>query len=124
MNSLLSQPKLSFLERLGAWLILCFLAFLTLLNLYLNEIELPKETGHIHETGTAIVEVMIKGAVEHPGTYQVQKGAFVEEVLALACPLDNADLKRVNQQSKILRRRTIQVRTKKSNSGQRKKRQS
>lgn len=105
-----NTTKLSFQERLGAWLIVCFFCFLTLFNIYLDEPKLPKETGKDHYTGISLIEVIIKGAVKHPGVYQVQKGTLVKDVLALASPLENANLKRIKQQNKILRRRTIHIR--------------
>ncbi|MGA8164252.1 MAG: SLBB domain-containing protein [Waddliaceae bacterium] len=112
-HKIATRPTLTSIERLGAWLIVCFFTFLTVLNLYLRETELPRKTGDAHEMGISLIEVTVKGAVKHPGVYQVEKGALVEEVLAVADPLDDADLKRMKMESKILRRRTIQVRVRK-----------
>lgn len=43
------------------------------------------------------LEIYVMGAVRNPGSYQMQKGAKMEALLALAEPLDQADLRKINR---------------------------
>jgi hypothetical protein len=102
------SPNLPFYERLAASLIISFLVFLVLFNLWADDPELPG-TGTPYTPKPPLIEVVIQGAVQHPGTYQVKKGTTVQEALELARPLENANPGRIKLDSKILRRRVINL---------------
>lgn len=103
------QTKLPLHERIAACLIILFILFLTTLNLYFDEGELPP-AEILPQTTIPLVEVTIEGALEHPGVYRVKKGSTVQEAIALAKPLETANLRRIKLDSKITRRRKIIVR--------------
>lgn len=103
------KPKLPFYERLAACLIICFIVFLVVLNIYLDEGKIPDTKTPIRQVNNLLVQVTIEGAVKHPGVYQVSKGSTVLEALQLAEPLEEANFKRIKLDSKIMRRRTIKV---------------
>lgn len=104
-----TKPKLTFYERLTGCLLISFIAFLVLLNLYLDEKKLPETTAPAHYPNNPLIEVAVEGAVQYPGIYQIKKGSCVQEVLELAQPKEEANLKRFKRNTKIMRRRTIKV---------------
>lgn len=104
------KPALPFHEHFAAWMLICFIVFLTIMNLCFYDGQLPKNMAPPYNPTSALIEVNIEGAVKYPGLYQVKKGTFVSEVLELAQPLEEANLKRIKLDSKITRRRTIRIR--------------
>lgn len=59
-----------------------------------------------HHTLAPEIEVTVRGAVQKPGSYQVKRGATVEEVLSQAVPMSNADMRKIKR-DKILRQGQI-----------------
>lgn len=62
--------------------------------------------GGREKIGWEGLEVHVMGAVSKPGSYQMEKGAKMSELLALAEPLVEADLRRINREASL---RTGQV---------------
>jgi hypothetical protein len=103
------SPSLPNYERTAACLLVIAVVFFSLINIYLDEGEIPETTGETVYVVPPFVEISIKGAVAKPGVYQVKKGTLVQEVLQMADPLPTANLKKIKQDSKIIRRRTIDI---------------
>src|SRR5262245_42016208 len=55
------------------------------------------------------IEVVIEGAVEHPGKRLVKRGTFVADALKLASPLPEADLTGFKSTSKVRKNQVIKV---------------
>lgn len=62
-----------------------------------------------HHTLAQEVEVTVEGAVEKPGSYQVQRGATLREVLSQAVPTRHADLKRLKLDKTVRQGQVIKV---------------
>jgi len=99
-------------ERVTACLLIVSLALAIALNLYLNEGKLPDPAGGPAYPVSPFIEITVKGAVAQPGTYQVEKGTPIAQVLEWAKPLENADLRAIKQNKAITRRRTINIKEK------------
>jgi hypothetical protein len=102
------KPTLPFHERFAAWLIVSIVVFLTVLNVLFHEAKIP-ESDYQHHLVNPLIEITIEGAVENPGTYQIQKGILVRQALDLAKPLPEANLSKIKLDSPINRRRVIKV---------------
>lgn len=55
------------------------------------------------------IEVLIKGAVDHPGVYRIPPGMPMKDLLALAAVRENGDLRRYRPDSLIKKTRLIHV---------------
>jgi hypothetical protein len=55
------------------------------------------------------VHVWVEGAVERPGGYHVAKGSKIQDVLLLAKPAQNADLKKISPAKKIKEGQVIKI---------------
>ncbi|NGX41775.1 MAG: hypothetical protein K940chlam7_00047 [Chlamydiae bacterium] len=108
-----NKPKLPFYERLAACLIVSFTVALIVMNFYLDEGKLPDVESPVHNTNQSLIQITIEGAVKNPGLYQVEKGTLVQDALQLAQPKEEANLKQIKLDSKVVRRRTIKVPSKK-----------
>jgi hypothetical protein len=98
---------------LHEWLIVCLLVTamlsLALMTLWHNSNHLPPtHAPHILQE----IRVSIQGAVKNPGTYTFKKGATWGDILALAAPLLEADLRKIKMERKLKHEQTIQVRFK------------
>lgn len=69
----------------------------------------PKHYSEPHYVYDQKIQVRIEGAVELPGTYELGKGAKVEDLLFLAKPAVNADLKKIVLTRKVRDGQTIHV---------------
>jgi hypothetical protein len=104
------KPSLPFYERLFALGVVGFFLFMIGLNSYLSDGGLPKETGEPRFISNPLIEVNIEGKVKRPGTYQVRKGSSLRELVELAEPDEDANLKRMKLDSPITRRRKLVIR--------------
>lgn len=68
-------------------------------------------SGSIHYLVAQQIEVTITGAVEHPGSFQMPTGSRVADLLERAKPLPEANLSKVNLNSKLRDGRTIKIPT-------------
>ncbi len=102
------KPALPFHERLLALGLAGFFICLVVLNLMLDEGQLTP--GVEHYPKNPLIEISVEGKVHKPGTYQVEKGTRVAQVILLSEPYEDANLKRLNLEAMITRRRKIVVR--------------
>lgn len=70
---------------------------------------MPTSIAPSHKVGRQSITVTIRGAVHHPGEYELPVGSLVTDLLKLAEPLPNANLKRINTQSKLRNGRDIWI---------------
>ena len=104
--------KLPNYERTAACFLIIAILFVMGLNFYLDEGTIPEPSQEPHYVVSPYIEVTVKGAVAKPGVFQVTKGTLVEEVIQMAEPLETANLKTIKLDSKITRRRTINIKLK------------
>lgn len=71
-------------------LLMAVLTWITHQQWFLDTPEALSQPLYTHE---GKIYVFIEGAVEFPGSYQLDKGSTIENALALAKPTENADLK-------------------------------
>lgn len=95
-------------ERTTAILLILLFLFASALNIYRDRSDAPPVDPGTH-IAEPYIEITITGAVKKPGTYQVPKGTPTIEAIRQAEPFDNANLKKITEQSKITRRRTIDI---------------
>lgn len=101
------QPALPYYERLLALgLAGCFI-FITILNLMLDEGEVPDRLGEPHYLKNPLIEISIEGKVQKPGTYQVEKGSSLKAAIELADPLPDAKLNKNQLNAVVQRRRKV-----------------
>ena len=103
------KPALPFHERLFALVVAGVFINIIFLNYWFSEQEVVIDKRHPHFTKSPFIEVIVEGRVKKPGTYQVKKGTLVGEVVNMAIPEEDANLKRVKLDSRITRRRKIKI---------------
>jgi len=88
----LDKPSLPLHEWLAVASILALMAaFMAITTIQRNHYSpSPHNLNEIQE-----IEVSIKGAVEKPGTYRVQQGTLLKELLQQAIPMENSNLSRL-----------------------------
>lgn len=93
-----AQPRLPAHEWAAVITFLTILAFIAVLNLWVNrrdsQLSLPNHT-------TNVVTITIEGAVLNPGTYKVQKGEKLSSIMEKAGLLHDADVSSLNLQSSL-----------------------
>lgn len=62
-----------------------------------------------HHLVSQEIEVFVEGAVKHSGVFKMQRGATVEEVLSIAKPQPEANLKKLKMKSKLRNGQRIRV---------------
>lgn len=96
-------PQLYVHEWLAVALIAGFLLLLTLIvicrrgDTHLFE---EKENSKLHYLKPQTIDLYIDGAVAKPGSYQVKIGTLTRDVIAMAEPLPEADLRKIRPTSK------------------------
>lgn len=83
---------------------LSIMAYVTKGNVGDNNRSLP---SFLSKSGK--IEILIEGAVAYPGIYYLPSGIVMEDVLLLAQPVSNADLRRFNLKASIKKGRIIKV---------------
>lgn len=94
------------------WLAIASILFLIAVFVALSRHDdtvIPASIAHPHKVGRQSITVTIRGAVHHPGEYELPIGSLVSDLLKLAEPLPSANLKRVNIQSKLRNGRDIWI---------------
>lgn len=81
---------------------------------FLSSPPLIVQQGPAHSLVSDAFEIYVQGCVENPGACQVQKGCTLAEVLLLAKPLPEADLRRLNGGAKVRHHQVIKVPAKKA----------
>lgn len=89
--------------------LICLLSVLTVITSGKDHSTLPKHLHAPHFLINEEIEVWIEGAVEHPGSYKLKKGARLEELLSLALLKSDADLAKVKRKSKMKNGQTITI---------------
>lgn len=98
-------------EWLAIVMIIGLLLSLTLITLYSNNTSQVDTVGAPHYVIDQEIEVIVQGAVENPGSYQVKRGALIHDVIALAKPLPEANLKSIKQDRKVRKGQVITVKS-------------
>lgn len=101
---------LPFHEKAVALLLMLVFLLATAVNLYHDSGEMPSVADPA-QTVEPYIEISITGAVRKPGNYQVPKGTLTIDAIKMAEPLEDANLKKINNHSKILRRRNIHIKS-------------
>ena len=105
----MQRPVLPFYERVFAMVVAGFFISIVFLNYWFSEREIIVDKQHPYFTQSPFIEVVVEGRVKKPGTYQVEKGALVRDVVEMASPEKDAKLNRIKLDSKITRRRKIKI---------------
>ena len=105
----MEKQKLPLHEWLAVLTIILALLLLIVVTTFQGSGTLPETTGEPHYLVAQEVEVTVEGAVENPGTYILKKGAQVKDVLELAKPVPQADLRKINPEVKLRDGRILKV---------------
>lgn len=105
----MEKPGLLVHEWLSIAAIIGLLAILTALSCFSIPTSLPPDTAHPHYISEPTIEVCVEGAVAHPGKIRVEKGSTLRQVLEQAILLPEADVKRLNLESKVRRNKVIKI---------------
>jgi hypothetical protein len=108
----MQNNKLSLQERLASIAILQFFIVLTAI-VAINQRESLPRTNTFDQKPTKIT-ISVTGACWYPGDYQVTKGTLLQDVLALATPYPEANLKGLKLEVKQLRDRKLVINQKKT----------
>lgn len=114
MTPFSSYLPLSLYERIFLVLLLSTFLFFAVLSYRGTSTEISAHAWTPHAMKALTVEVTIQGAVKYPGTYAIERGATVDDLLKKAIPLPEADLRRVKTTSKITQHKKITIPCKKS----------
>lgn len=96
-------------EWLAVIAIMGFLIMLTALSMLGSGDLEDLDLGAPHHLKPQFFEVLIQGAVTKPGSYQVPVEARIKEIVALAEPSPEADLKGIKATSKVRNGQVINV---------------
>jgi len=69
----------------------------------------PPIASFTHDLNNQTVHVTVKGAVRQEGSYELKKGALMEDVLALAEPLPEAELSKLKLESRLRNNQVVKV---------------
>jgi hypothetical protein len=83
-------------ERLAAIVVCLFFGLIVTFNGFSRRPPSLQELGAPHWVASQMVEVSIRGAVDAPGTYLLPQGAKVSDLLQIAKPIPQANLKRLD----------------------------
>lgn len=108
-QSLNDTPKrLPTHEWFAIVIIIGLLFTLTLITMFSNN-NSDVALGIPHHVVDQEIVVFIEGAVEKPGPYQVRRGTLVQDVVELAKPLPDANLKALKLERKVRKNQVIKV---------------
>lgn len=107
-NSVATTQRLPIHEWLAVVVIIFTFLLLTIISLSNYEKAITETELVAHSQ--PLIEITVEGAVKFPGTYQVEKGTPILEVINQAEPLPTADLKRFTAANKAVRKRKIILR--------------
>lgn len=77
-----------------------------------TQVIVPKhrpEASQIHLIQDNQIEASISGAVEKPGLYSLKRGSTTQDLIALAKPLRNAQISKINLHAKLTQGRHIKI---------------
>lgn len=101
-------PSLALHEWMAVVVIIGFFVSLTVISLANTE-SIAQPQGELHYLKAQAYEVFVQGAVEAPGSYRVDAGSKVKDIVALAKPLPDADLRRFRGESKAREGQVINI---------------
>lgn len=108
-NSPSLPPQLPAREWIAVVVLLLFMMGLVALVLFSQEDALPESLLPPHYCVSQELEVIIEGAVAHPGAYQMPKGSLLKDLFAKAEPIPEADLSRMKAERKLRQGQIIRV---------------
>lgn len=103
------KPHLPVHEWMAVLTILLFLGTLTLCIVFSPKQTAPSSTTPPHFMVDQNIEVIIEGAVEHPGVHTLARGAKISDLLKKAIPLPEADLKTIKTERELRSGQTVKV---------------
>jgi len=106
----IEEPALPIHERVFALVVVGFFLLMISLNFWSLEKEIIVDRKNPYQVQNPLVEIVVEGKVNNPGTYQVKKGTTVGEVVEMAEPKEEAKVSKIKLDSKITRRRKITIR--------------
>jgi len=110
LNSLLSdRPRLPIHEWIAIVAIIVLLMILTVISLGSSDSNFPDHLNSPHHLISQEISIWIEGAVDKPGSYQVKRGATLQDVLALVKVKDDADLRRLKFHKKVRNGQVIKI---------------
>jgi protein involved in polysaccharide export with SLBB domain len=63
----------------------------------------------LHIIRDNMIDVSISGAVESPGMYRIKRGSMVKDLVALATPLKEANITKVNLTTRLTQGRHVKI---------------
>lgn len=104
------KPSLFIHEWLAIAVIIGLMVMLTAISRPVS-IPLVSTTDNRHHLLPSHLEIIIDGAVENPGKYQLIKGSLLQDLLDQAKVLPTAELKRLNLKAKLRKGQVIHIPT-------------
>jgi hypothetical protein len=105
------RPHLAVHEWLAVIVIIGCFATLTCLSLIFDK-SIPDNTSSIpHYLKPQYIEVLVQGAVELPGSYKMSSSAKLKELIALANPIPEADLRHLKLEGKLRNGQVVKIQT-------------
>lgn len=103
-----SLPSIPRYEKVAACLIVCLVLVMTLIHI-VQDHTLSLDTDPAAEAEQPYLQVTIWGEVDNPGTYQVKRGTVLGDVIKMAKPGSQANLKGIKLEAPIIRKRVIRI---------------
>lgn len=102
-------PGLPLHEWAAVVFIIAVLSILSFLALCSDYAHLPENSEQPHHLINSEWDVFVEGAVEKAGAHHVKRGSLISDVLALAVPAKNADLRKINLNKKVKQGQIIKI---------------
>lgn len=103
------SPRLPTREWIAVAVLVVFMTGLVALVLFSEEDSQPDTLLAPHYCVSQEIEVIIEGAVAHPGVHLLMRGSVLKDLLSKAEPLPEADLSRLKPERKLRPGQTIRV---------------
>lgn len=97
----------------GEWLIIIAIVAVMLLLTGVSMLSDRRMTAFVadspHHLISQDIDVFVEGAVERSGAFKIQRGATVEDIMALAKPLPEANLSKLKMKSKLRNGQRVRI---------------
>ncbi len=103
------KPQLAIHEWLAVVIIIGCFTMITSVSIMFDAPLPENNTGIPHYLKPQYIEVLIQGAIESPGSYKMNANAKLYELLAIAKPSPEADLKLLKSESKLRNGQVVKV---------------
>jgi hypothetical protein len=104
-----TSPKLPVHE----WLVIAILAggliMFTGIAFFSNDTAVISKLEAPHYIVSQEIDVFVEGEVEHSGRHRLKRGSLVKDLLALAVPLSDADLSRIQYDKPLRKGQVVKV---------------